>query len=63
MDALDRGKAHGWVLEHVKPEASLQPRMTTLKLSDFGQGSSEKTGMLGKNKRQQEKRRAKHEMD
>lgn len=51
--AWTTGKAIKWVLEQIKPETSLEGKRAPLKLSYFGhttrgQGSLEKTVMLGK---------------
>ena len=42
------GRMNKWVLEQIKPETSLEAKMTKPKLSYFGQGSLEKTVMLEK---------------
>lgn len=52
-DTLDTGKRNQWVLEQIKPEMTLEAKMTKLKLFYFAhtrrrQGSLEKTRMLGK---------------
>ena len=57
-----------WALKQIKPKISLEAKMTTLNLTYFEhimrrQSSSEKTIMLGKNKRQQGKRKTKNETD
>lgn len=59
---------NNWVLEHIRPKTSLDEKMTKLKLAYFKhmmrrQYSLEKTIMLGKKTRQQEKRKPTYEMD
>lgn len=61
-------RTNKWVLEQIKPETLLEAKMTELKLVYSGhimrrQRSLEKTIRLGKNTRQQEKRKIKYEMD
>ena len=62
------GEMNKWILELIKPETSLEAKMIKLKLFYCRymvrrQGSLEKTMMRGKNRRQQEKRKMKYEMD
>ena len=65
---MDGRKTNKWILNQIKPEMSLEARMTKLKLSYFGHimrrhDSLEKTIMLRKSRGQQEERPTKYEMD
>ena len=69
VDTLDHQKDNNWVTKQMKTETLLEAEMKTPKLSYSGhivrrQGFLfEKTIILEKNRRQQEKRKTKYERD